>query len=241
MFRTRTLPFLLLLLFAPFAATAHAQLEGMVVPYRQVELSSPVSSFIVDMDVKEGDAVKAGQPLAQLYGKLEELEMKRTKALLDRREYNAKGAKKLFDNKVIPEAQALESHSDLELARLNYETASEQFRLRTIVSPIDGVVVERRREVGESVSQSQPVFRILDLSKVYILCSLRPEQTSQVTVGQKLTVRIPHLVGVPAFKAEVVHVSPSADASGLFKLRLLVEHPEPGLRVGLKSVVDLPD
>ena len=37
------------------------------VPYRQVEVSAPVSSFIVEMKVKEGDVVKAGQPLAQLF------------------------------------------------------------------------------------------------------------------------------------------------------------------------------
>lgn len=127
-------------------------LEGQVLPYRQVEVSAPVSSRIVDMRVKEGETVKAGQPLALLYGKLEELEMQRAKALLERREFEAKGAKRLYDSKIIPEARALESRIDLELARLQYETAAEQVRLRTIVAPMDGIVVERYRDEGEAVS-----------------------------------------------------------------------------------------
>ena len=234
----RALPFLL---FSALAATAGTSVEGMVAPFRQVELSPQVSSHILGMLVQEGDTVKAGQPLAELYGKLEELEMKRTWNLLERREYEAKGVKKLFDNKVIPEAQALEAKSNLELARLNYETAAEQVRLHTILSPIDGVVVERHREVGEAVSESQSVFRILDLSKVYILGTLKPEQTAQMVLGQKLTVRLPHLPGKPTFQAVVTHVAPCADAAGSFRFKLLVENPEGWIRVGLKAAVELPD
>ncbi|NTV76371.1 MAG: biotin/lipoyl-binding protein, partial [Holophaga sp.] len=115
---------LLLALPAPAAPT----LEGTVQPYRKVEVSAHVSGHIVDLKAAEGDTVKAGQPLAQLYARLEELEMKRSKALLDRREYEAKGARSPFDNRVIPEARAMESRLDLELARLNFETASEQVR-----------------------------------------------------------------------------------------------------------------
>jgi len=185
--------------------------------------------------------VKAGQPLAMLYGRLEELEMKRTKALLDRREYEAKGVKNLFESRVIPEARAMESRLELEIARLNYETASEQFRLRTIVCPIDGTVVERRRDVGEAVSAATPVFKILDLSKVLIVCSLKADKVARLEVGRKLNGRILHLDGAPSFQAEVLFVAPCADAAGLVRVKLLVEKPEPSLRAGLKVQVELPD
>jgi len=229
--------FLLLALPAPAAPT----LEGTVQPYRKVEVSAHVSSHIVDLKAAEGDTVKAGQPLAQLYVRLEELEMKRSKALLDRREYEAKGARSLFDNRVIPEARAMESRIDLELARLHFETAAEQVRLRTILAPIDGLVVERTRELGEAVGASQVVFRILDLSKATILCTARPDKVARLVPGQKLTVHVSIPEGLTALQAEVVLVSPCPDASGLMRLKLLVRDPAPGLRAGLKALVDLPE
>ncbi|WP_306597742.1 efflux RND transporter periplasmic adaptor subunit [Geothrix sp. 21YS21S-2] len=233
--------FALLCLLLALPVPAAPTLEGTVQPYRKVEVSAHVSSHVVDLKAAEGDTVKAGQPLAQLYARLEELEMKRSKALLDRREYEAKGARSLFDNRVIPEARAMESRIDLELARLNFETAAEQVRLRTILAPIDGLVVERTRELGEAVGASQVVFRILDLSKATILCTARPDKVARLVPGQKLTVHVSIPEGMTALQAEVVLVSPCPDASGLMRLKLLVRDPAPGLRAGLKALVDLPE
>ena len=212
-----------------------------MVPYRQVEVSAPVSSFIVEMKVKEGDVVKAGQPLAQLYGKLEELEMKRTKAILDRREDQAKGVKNLFDSRILPEAKALEARIELDLARLNYETAAEQVRLRSILAPIDGLVVERYREAGEAVQAYQRVFCIVDLSKVFILCTMKPEGVPHIAAGQKLPVRFPQLDDVLPVQAEVAFVDPRVDASGLLRLRLLVDNPDGRIRGGFKALVNHPN
>ena len=217
---------------------AGAQVEGVVLPFRQVDVSAPVSSRVVDMKVKEGDAVKEGQPLAQLYGKLEELEMQRAKALLERREFEAKGAKRLFDNKIIPEAKALESRIDLDLARMQFETAQEQVRLRTILAPMDGVVVERLKEVGEAVLSAQPIFRILDLSKVYVQCSVSPEALARFVPGQKVQVRIPQMEGAPSFPGEVTLVDPCANGGGRFRVKVLVNNPEHRIRAGLRATVE---
>jgi len=230
-----------LLLVHALSGRAAAPVEGLVAPYRQATLSAPVASFIVDLKVREGDPVQAGQLLAQLYSRLEELELQRAKALLERREYEARGAKNLFDNRIIPEAKALESRLDLELARLSCETAAEQLRLRSVTAPIDGLVVEQSREVGEAVSPSQPLFRIMDLSKVFIVCGLKPEQTGRAAPGRKLTVRIPQLEGLPSFQAEVVFVAPHTDASGHFRLKLLADNPGSRIPAGLKALVELPD
>jgi RND family efflux transporter MFP subunit len=215
-------------------------LEGLALPYRQVEVSAPVASFLVEMKVQEGELVKAGQPLAQLYGKLDELELKRTKAILERREFEAKGVKNLYDSKILPEAKALEARIELDLARLNFETAAEQVRLRAIVAPIDGVVVERYREVGEAVQAAQRVFRIVDLSRLAILCRLKPEQAVLALAGQRWPVRFPQLPQEPVLQAEVVFVDPCADASGLIRLKLLLENPNGRLPAGCKALVDGP-
>ncbi len=222
------------------ASQAAEPLEGRVVPYRQAEVSAPVSSFLVDMKVQEGEFVKAGQPLAQLYSRLDELEMKRTKAVLERREFEAKGVKSLYDSRIIPEAKALEARIELDLARLNFETAAEQVRLRALLAPIDGLVVEHYREVGEAVQAAQRVLRIVDLSRLHILCRLRPEQAVLAAPGQKWPVRFPQLPEEPVFQAEVVFVDPCADASGLTRVKLLLQNPGGRVHGGFTALVECP-
>jgi RND family efflux transporter MFP subunit len=234
------LSLLVALLLSAAPAWPAEPLEGLVLPYRQVEVSAPVASFLVDLKVQEGELVKAGQPLAQLYGKLDELELKRTKAILERREFEAKGVKSLYDSRILPEAKALEARIELDLARLNYETAAEQVRLRSILAPIDGVVVERYREVGEAVQAAQRMFRIVDLSRLAIHCRLRPEQAVLASAGQKWPVRFPQLPQEPVLQAEVVFVDPCADNSGLTRLKLLLENPGGRIHGGFKALVDGP-
>lgn len=225
------------LILGAVPAGAGALLEGRVLPYRQVEVSAPVTSRITEMRVKEGEVVKAGQPLALLYGKLEELEMQRAKALLERREFEAKGAKRLYDNKVIPEARALESRIDLELARLQYETAAEQVRIRTIVAPMDGVVVTRHREEGEAVSAGQPMFRLMDLSRVVIQCAASPDALAALAPGRKVPVRFPDSDGSASAEGEVVLVDPCTDAAGKVRVKVVVANPEGRIRAGLRAQI----
>lgn len=236
-----SLRFLSLLLVCQALAAGGLVLEGRVFPYRQVEVSAPVSSRITEMRVKEGEAVKAGQPLALLYGKLEELEMQRAKALLERREFEAKGAKRLYDSKVIPEARALESRIDLELARLQYETAAEQVRLRTIVAPMDGIVVDRYRDEGEAVSGAQPVFRLMDLSRVVVQCAVGPAALAAFVPGRKVRVVFSEPTGAAEVEGEVTLVDPCADASGKVRMKVVVPNPEGRIHAGLKAQVLVPE
>ena len=223
------------------AGFAAETIEGRVLPFRQVEVSTPVPSFIVDMKVQEGAVVKAGQPLAQLYVKLDELEMKRAKAVLERREFEARGVKSLFDSKILPEAKAMEARIELDLARLNFETAAEQVRLRTLLAPIDGMVVERYREVGEAVQASQRIFRIVDQSKVYILCTAKPGRLATTALGSQRAVWFPELgSGEAPRQAEVVFLDPCVDATGNLRIKLLLDNPDGRLHGGLKAQVDAP-
>jgi RND family efflux transporter MFP subunit len=230
------LAFTLLLGVKPMQAKG--PVEGVVLPFRQVEVSSPVSSRILELKVKEGDSVKEGQPLALLYGKLEELEMQRAKTLLERREFEAKSSKRLYDNKIIPEAKALESRIDLDLARLQYETAAEEVRLRTVVAPLDGVVVSRTRETGESVATAQPLFRILDLSKVVVQIAVGPSALTGFAPGKKVRVSLPQVAEPANAEGEVILVDPCVNAEGKVRVRVLVDNADRRIRAGLKALVE---
>jgi RND family efflux transporter MFP subunit len=235
--RLRLLPVLLGLGGA--IAFAANPVEGQILPFRQAEVSAPVPSRLVELKVAEGASVQEGQPLAQLYGRLEELDMQRAKVLLERREFEAKGAKRLFDNKIIPEAKALESRIDLDLARLQYEAAAEQVRLRTILAPFAGVVVARYREVGESVSTTQPLFRLLDLSQVLVACAVEAKSIAGWTLGRKVMVQVPDAPGLGALEGEVTVLDPCADAAGMVRVKVVVPNPEGRIRAGLRAVVEL--
>jgi membrane fusion protein (multidrug efflux system) len=223
------------------AASAAPRYDGMVLPFREVVVSSPVPSTLTEVNVKEGDTVRAGQTLARLYSKLEELDQQRAKAALEKREFDYRGAQRLLADKIMPEDKALEAKIERDLAQLQSEMAAEQVRLRTITSPLDGLVVEKMHEVGEAVTSAMPIFRIVDISRIYVQFFIKVEDLSKFQVGQKLAARFPLLNAGQPFSGEIDFIDPRVDAaSGLLRVKVLIANPNQLIKAGMRGEVTLP-
>jgi RND family efflux transporter MFP subunit len=220
------------------ASAADTTFDGLVLPFKNVVVSSPVQSTIVSIPVKEGDHVVAGQVLAQLYARLEELDMLRAKADLEKKEFDARSSSHLYADRVISEDEALKNSSDLEGARLLAEMAEETFRQRTILSPIAGIVVEKLPEVGETVTGAEPMFRIVDISRVYVQFYVRPEELPFIHANDAMLVRIPVLDPDRTYPGVVDFVDPRVDAaSGLLRVKVIVENPDGSIKAGVRAEV----
>lgn len=222
-----------------FAASAPS-FDGIILPYMEVVVAAPVQSTIDSIAFKEGDTVKAGQTLARLYAKVEELDMLRAKAALEKHEYDFKSSKNLYAEKIISEDEALKNKIELELAKLQYDQAAELFRQRTIVAPIDGLIVEKMREAGESVTATQPMFRLVDVSRVYVVFYIKAEDLPLLSVGAKVSGSC--VVGgqTRTFSGSVDFIDPRVDAaSGLIRVKILVDNHDGALRAGLRATIVL--
>ena len=214
--------------------------DGIILPFKEIVVSSPVESSIDGMFVKEGDRVEAGQTMAHLYAKIQELDMLRAKADLEKKEFEFKGAKNLYADKIISEDEALKNKIEQQLSQLQYEMALETFRQRAILAPIAGIVVEKLRELGESVTPAQPMFRIVDISEVYAQFFIRAEDLPLIHIGDTVSVRCPSLDPGRASSGKVVFVDPRVDAaSGLMRVKVLLPNPDGWIKSGVQAEVSL--
>jgi len=60
-------------------------------------------------------------------------------------------------------------------------------------SPIAGTVIERNATIGASVGTDASVFKIIDLSRVWIDANVFEKDLARVRLGQQVTVRVPAL------------------------------------------------
>lgn len=232
--------FALLVALVP-AAFAASALDGIVLPFREVVVSSPVQSSIEHIAVREGDTVKEGQLLAQLYSKQEQLELSRAKAIVEKRVFDHRSAKRLFDDKIVPEDKELEARIELELAQAQLAAATENLRIRSITAPLAGTIVEKLREAGESVTATQPLFRIIDISKVYVQFFIRSEELPRFKIGQELHAHFDDLNAGKPFSGKIDFIDPRVDASsGLMRVRVLIENRDELIKAGMRTTVTAP-
>ncbi|MDQ8195962.1 efflux RND transporter periplasmic adaptor subunit [Coraliomargarita sp. SDUM461004] len=215
--------------------------SGLVFPFREVSISSPVQNFVTELHVREGAEVKAGDLMAQLYVRSVELDMERTAAALRKREFESKGSQNLFREKLISEDEALASEIELRLASLQYEIAKEAVELRKIRAPISGIVVERNNEIGEMVAVGEPMFRVVDIDQIYVRLFLTVEDSRRFPVGRAVEMTFPELgADSPVIAGSVDFIDPRVDsASGLLQVKILASNEERLVKPGLRAVIEL--
>lgn len=233
---------LLALLALTYPAITRADdVQGLVIPFKEVSVSSPVlQDNVKDIEVDEGDAVKQGDVLAHLLNDREDLEVKRCELLIKRAEYDYKAIKTLADEKLATQDSLLEKETDLEAAKLQYDVAVVALDEKTIKSPLSGIIVKRYKEPGESVDRMEKLFDIVNIDQVYIQFYLEPGLIEKIAVKDKIPVRFPaYANGNHEYQATVAFIDPRIDAaSGLFRVKLLLDNPNHEIRAGMRGEAD---
>ncbi len=104
----------------------------------------------------------------------------------------------------------------------------------TIKSPRDGVVVERRKDQGDYVNEGEPVYRVADLSKVWVRLEAYESDLPWVHFGQDITFTADNALPGEEFQGRIVFVDPVLDRGRrTVKLRANVPNPDGRLRPGM--------
>ncbi len=235
------IPALLALLALTYPVVIRADdAQGLVLPFKFVQVSPPVlQDNVKDIEVDEGDSVKQGDVLAHLLNDRETLEVQRCELLIKRSEYEYKAIKTLADEKLATTDSEQEKETDLEAAKLQLSVAQVALEEKTIKSPLSGIIVKRYKEPGESVDRTEKLFDIVNIDQVYIQFYLEPALLEKLAVKDKVPVRFPAYNNSRTYEAAVSFIDPRIDAaSGLFRVKLLLDNPDHAIRAGMRGEAD---
>ena len=79
-----------------------------------------------------------------------------------------------------------------------------------IVSPISGTVITKHKVEGDYVKTGDPIYRVVDLSTVWLMLELYPSEASAVRFGQQVEAEIQSLPG-EIYTGRVAFISPTVD------------------------------
>jgi RND family efflux transporter MFP subunit len=242
--------------------TAAAELDCLVKPEMYVEVSSPVVSVLEEILVETGDVVLKGQPLARLEASVErarvkmaELQVSHTSDIDNRKEQlkykklNNERMQELRRKKSVPQFEADKAQTEYALAKLelaksreirimaraNLEMERLQLALRTILSPIDGIVVDRYAMVGESV-EGRSIMKLAQVNPLKVEVIAPTEYFGLIKKGMKADI-YPEQPANKVFKATVTIVDKLIDpASGSFTIRMSLPNPDDVLIGGVNCI-----
>ena len=229
---------LLLLFLAVIGVARLDAADGVLLPFKEVTVSSAVSGILAEVNVKEGDSVAAEALLARLIDRVETKEAERFAKVLEQKEFAAQGTQNLFKDKVVSEGEAIEKRLDRDVAKLQHQVALELLERRKIRSPITGVVVEKKKETGEAVNENEAVFRIIDISRVYLQVFVDAQIALTLKNGQAVSVTFPEYHDLQG-QGTIDFIDPRIDgASGLVRIKVLIDNADRKLIAGMRGTVN---
>jgi RND family efflux transporter MFP subunit len=101
-----------------------------------------------------------------------------------------------------------------------------------LCAPISGTVIEKFAVEGQYVKTGQPIYRMADLSTVWLMLELFPEDAALIRYGQRVTATVQSLPG-RSFAGRVAFKDPMVNPrTRTVGVRVVIENPHGSLLIG---------
>ncbi|HVT60702.1 MAG TPA: efflux RND transporter periplasmic adaptor subunit [Thermoanaerobaculia bacterium] len=116
------------------------------------------------------------------------------------------------------------------------EQTGRVVRALMLHSPFAGVVLERKAFPGQYVTPEMALFRIADLSRIWVLGSVFEYELPLVKVGQDAEIRFPYGEATSTLRGKITFIYPDIDPQTR-RARVRAEFPNPQLRLKPETYV----
>ncbi|MFT3856234.1 MAG: efflux RND transporter periplasmic adaptor subunit [Aquabacterium sp.] len=219
--------------------------SGTLTAQRSAIVKAKVSAELQSLDVREGEAVKAGQVIGRFddqeyASRLRQAEQQAAAAKaqwqiarqnLDNSQALVKQgfvSRNALDTALSNEAAARATH---EAAQSAVELAGKAVRDTVVRAPIDGLIAQRFVQPGERVNVDGRIVEVVDLRSLELQAPLSPADVLQIRVGTPAALQVEGLSRPIA--AHVARINPSASADTRNVMVYLALDDHASLRQGL--------
>ena len=220
-------------------------ISGTLKATRSAMVKARVVGELMALEVREGDAVKAGQIIAKIdpteylakqRQAQQQAEAARAQVEIAQRQFDNNNA--LVNQGFISKTALDTSQANLNAAKANYQAtlsaldvASKAVEDCNVKSPLNGFISQRLAQTGERVAPDARIVEVVDLSQFELEATLTPADALNVKVGQNAKLNIEG--SSQEVSASVLRINPSTQMGSRSVLVYLGLPRHPALRHGV--------
>jgi HlyD family secretion protein len=246
---------------------------GNVQPEVKVDVKSALSGKVISILHRDGDTVRRGDVLARVEPDLNQAQsLAETKNALSSAEIRYEQAKKNFESDhslflqgLLATKQNRDSQAEFMAAKQEFEKAqqkydlveksgipinqsAERFQGSNVVAPMDGVVLTKNVEIGESITSGVSsfnagtiLFTVADVSKMIVKAGVNEVDIGKIRVGMPVKVTLDAYPKV-SFAGRVDRISPAVridDKVRVFDVEVRLDAQGRELRSGMTANIEM--
>ena len=220
-------------------------ISGTLKATRSAMVKARVAGELTSLEVREGDAVVAGQVIARVDATEYLAKQRQAQQQAEAARAQVEVAQRQFDNNnaLVNQGFISKTALDTSIANLNGAKATYQAALSaldiaskavedcTLKAPLAGFISQRLAQPGERVAPEARIVEIVDLSQLELEATLTSSDAANVKAGQTAKLFIENTT--EAVAAKVLRINPSTQAGSRSVLVYLGLNSHPMLRHGI--------
>jgi len=246
---------------------------GTIEPLVKVDVKSTLSGKVIDLLVREGDRVARGQILARVEPDVNQAQtLSEVRSELNMAEIQARDARKDLETNTRLHEEGLLADQQLKDFRFRFETSMETLEsARTknlivkesgiptdgkistsqranIVSPMDGTVIKKNVEIGQTVTsglssfnEGTALYTVADVGSMLIKASVNEVDIGRVRLGMPVMITV-DAFPYRRFEGTVTHISPAArlkEKVKVFDIEITLKAQVPDFRAGMTANIEV--
>jgi HlyD family secretion protein len=247
---------------------------GSVEPQVKVDVKSVLSGKLVELLVREGDRVAKGQVMARVEPDVNQArDLAQVKNAVHEADITLREARETFERNKgllaqgLLSAQAgLESETKYHTAKATRDAAFEKYRIveesgvpialaeagavqrLNVSSPMDGVVIRRNVELGDTVTSGVSSFNagtvlmtVADVGTMIVKAGINEVDIGKVRLAQPVRIGLDAYPKVK-FAGQIKRIAPAArleDKVKVFDVEIAIERQGAELRTGMTANIDV--
>ena len=225
---------------------------GTVQAVHETTIASKLLSRVMEMNIKAGQSVKKNDVLMRLdetdlRAKLQQAkssvvmaEAAHNQAVIDEKRLGTLIKSNAISQQAYDKSVTNLKSSDAELKRAQEAVNEVQsiFDYATVLSPMDGIVIDKKVDVGDTVIPGQLLLKLFDPSRMQMVASVRESLAYKLKVGQDIGVKVDTMNMVCGGTVSEI-VPESSSTSRTFQVKVTGPCP-PGIYSGMFGRIYIP-
>lgn len=212
--------------------------NGKTAPARIVRIAAETDGRVEFVGAERGASLETGDVIVRLDERDRSARLAQAEAMVRQREVEYEARERLKTESYVSEAQLQEAVALLEAAKAELTRARLDLGYMTIRAPFHGALQARSVEVGDFVSQGDPVATFVDNRTIIVSANLSEFDARYVNVDDSAEAT---LATGEEVRGRIRYVAPVADeATRTFVVELEVDNRDGALRAGGTAELRIP-
>ena len=171
----------------------YIDVQGKVDADENVSINAEMPGTVARVMAKVGDAVSAGQVLAELDSRVLQQGIAELQNSLELSKIVFEKQKNIWDQKIGTELQYLQVKNQKESLEKRMASMQEQVKMTKIISPISGIVDAVDVKIGQATAPGMPAVRVVNMSSLKVKAEVAESYASKIKTGNEVVVIFPDM------------------------------------------------